>query len=347
MAGNNLSQSSIDTTLTNLYSQQSELDQSVSLLPQGPPMTIGAEVQSMSQTTSSESSFEISGFSSIVTLNDDSDSEFVDPFNNVFYRVFPSEKSTDIHFYARPMFKMIISVLEKEFSTPGEDVTKFLLKTHINGQKCNINVNRIDYTIIVTGPGHVTWKEKSFRKMTVNMFKKFVDQTNVNMNQQEDINPSETSITDNSSSSSASPNMRVISNLVDKINSLQREITKLTSEVNKLVRQAAESVIVSNVTNDIQKEDDSIRVNEENQDPLRHETSDLAQPNHVQEPNEHTHYADNVVHTHLTSTPAPGPGHTPAPLQETPQPTRQQPARPRPGTRPARPMQPQPPKKYC
>ena len=147
MEGNNLSQSSINTTMTNLFSQQSELDQSVSLLPQGPPMTNGPDDQSMSQTISSESSFELSGFSSMnMTSNDYNDSEFVDPFNNVFYRVFTSEKSTDIHFYARPMFRMIASVLEKEFCTPGEDVTKFLLKTHIDGQKCNINVNRVDYT---------------------------------------------------------------------------------------------------------------------------------------------------------------------------------------------------------
>ena len=285
MEGNNLSQNSINTTMTNVFSQQSELDQSVSLLPQGPPMTNGPDDQSMSQTISPESSFELSGFPSMnMTSNDYNDSEFVDPFNNVFYRVFTSEKSTGIHFYARPMFRMIASVLEKEFCTPGEDVTKFLLKTHIDGQKCNINVNRVDYTIVVTGPGHVTWKERSFRKMTVNLFKKFVDQTNLNlnMNQQEDINPAETVIHNNSNGSSVSPNMRFTSTLMDKINSLQREITKLTTEVNKLVSQAAESVIMSNVANVSQKEDNSLRVNGETQDPMRHETSDLDVLNQVQ-----------------------------------------------------------------
>ena len=125
------------------------------------------------------------------------------------------------------MFRMIVSVLEKKFTTPGEDVTKFLLKTHFDAQKCNITVNRVD--IIVTGPGHVAWKENRFRKMTVNMFKNVVDHTNLNMNQQEDINPPETAIHNDSNGSSLTPNMRVISTLVDKINSLQCEITKLTT----------------------------------------------------------------------------------------------------------------------
>ena len=139
--------------------------------------------------------------------------------------------------------------------------------------------------------------------------------------------------------------MRVISTLVDKINSLQHEITKLTTEVNKLVSQAAESVIVSNVANVRQKEDDSLRVNAETQDPMRHETSDLDVLNQVQDSNGHTHDTANVLPTQLTSTPAPGPGHMPIPLQETPQPTRPQPGRPRPGTRPAQPMPPQSAKK--
>ena len=91
------------------------------------------------------------------------------PFNNVFYRTIPSQKSTHIHFYARPLFNMVLSMLEKEFSTPGEDVNKFLLKTHIKGKKCHINVDRNDCTILATGPGHVNWKENHWQLKRADM----------------------------------------------------------------------------------------------------------------------------------------------------------------------------------
>ena len=62
---------------------------------------------------------------------------------------------------------------------------------------------------------------------------------------------------------------------------------------------------MSNVANVTQKEDDSIRVNAENQDPMRHETSDLDVLNQVQDSNGQTHDTAYVLPTQLTSTPAP------------------------------------------
>ena len=73
MAQNNQSLSSISSTLSNLFSQQSDLDKSMSLLPQGEPRT--HDGHSMSQTSSSESSFELTGFSSFMSSNDDNNSE--------------------------------------------------------------------------------------------------------------------------------------------------------------------------------------------------------------------------------------------------------------------------------
>lgn len=160
-------QSTIDISAET--SRQSELEMSASLLPQEETRT-GCQAAS----TSYESSFELSGFSCVLPSGNEYNSETDDPFNNVFYRIIPSEKSTHIHFYARPLFNMILSVLEKELSTPGDDVSKFLLKTHIDGKKCHIHVDRSDCTIAATGAGHTSWKEISFRKMAMNMFNKFL-----------------------------------------------------------------------------------------------------------------------------------------------------------------------------
>ena len=121
---------------------------------------------------------------------------------------------------------MIISVLDKEFSTPGEDISKFLLKTHIDGQKCHINVNRADLTIVVTGTGHVNWKEKTFRKMSVNMFKQYEASVNLSVSQQN--NPTVMTGNDSVNHTSASQTTEVVTALMDKIHSLQCEVTKLT-----------------------------------------------------------------------------------------------------------------------
>ena len=138
----------------------------------------------------------------------DDNSEVDDPFNNVFYQIILSEKATHIYFYAQPLFNMIISVLEKEFNTPGDDVNRFLLKTHTDGKKCHIQVDKSDRTIVATGPGHVTWKENSYRKMSVNMFKKFVD--NSNMNNSADVNLSEAARQVSSAMASSSSILRNI-----------------------------------------------------------------------------------------------------------------------------------------
>ena len=103
MAENQL-QSSINTTLDT--SQQSGLQKSESLLPQGEPRNVRYDSQAAS--ISYESSFELSGFSCVVASGDDYNSEVDDPFNNVFYRIIPSEKATHIHFYAQPLFNMSI-----------------------------------------------------------------------------------------------------------------------------------------------------------------------------------------------------------------------------------------------
>lgn len=155
------------------YDESDLLDKSVSILPQKETrtQTPNSQVESLHD----ETSLEISGFTSAMPSGAQYSSESNDPFNSVFYRVLPSANKTHIHFYATPLFKTILSVLEKEFCIPGEDVNKFMLKTYIEGKRCQITVDRTDLSIVATGPGHVYWKERNFRKMTFNMFKEFVD----------------------------------------------------------------------------------------------------------------------------------------------------------------------------
>lgn len=303
---------------------------SQSLLPQGHTQD---RRNSHSESTCDESSLELSGFSNIMPSGSDYSSETGDPFNSVFYRVIPSEGSTHIHFYARPLFKTIMSVLEKEFRTPGDDVSKFLLKTHIQGKKCHIHVDRSDLTIVATGPGHVTWKENSFRKMTMNMYKKFVDKTNSFVNSQADTSVEYTASSSNhqvvntqaqmlglleTTSATDSPVLKNISMLMDMIHTLQGQVTKLTAEVNKLVIQASDplyqTVSETYISGNKEISDNAVAVDQSVPNTINHdETTDEIEPNRVLnhsftdeiEPNRvsnHSFTGDNVK---LTSTPRP------------------------------------------
>ena len=102
----NQHQNSLDFTFNT--SAQSELEKSGSLLPQVEP-----RIESQTVSTPYENSFELSGFSCVVSSVEDYNPEVNDPFNIVFYRTIPSQKSTHIHFYARPLFNMVLSMLEK------------------------------------------------------------------------------------------------------------------------------------------------------------------------------------------------------------------------------------------
>ena len=66
--------------------------------------------------TRDESSFEISGFSNIVSSGDNYSAEVTDPFINQY--ILPNysfwELNTNIYFYAKPLFNTIISVLDLE-----------------------------------------------------------------------------------------------------------------------------------------------------------------------------------------------------------------------------------------
>ena len=237
----------------NTTSNESDLaEKSSLLLPQGEIQNEKNENEEM--LTVEESSFEFSGYSSVTPSGGEYSSEIGDPFNSVFYRVIPSQNATHIHFFVEPIFKNILSVLEKEFHTPGEEIKKFLLKTHVDGHRCHIYVDRSDLTITATGPSHVSWKERIFRKMTLNMFKKFVDQTNASLttntvnsvtqlatgeidtsaHQKDSSLPHEIQGMNNTGNVDPSPQQSITA-LMDKIHSLQGEINVLRTEVNKLV----------------------------------------------------------------------------------------------------------------
>ncbi|MEW8548504.1 MAG: GDSL-type esterase/lipase family protein [Candidatus Thiodiazotropha sp.] len=212
----------------------------------------------------SDSSAMQSDFSGFV--NDESNRDVVDPFNGIFYHVMPAEDSTNILFYNKPLYNGILDVLSKEFKFPSPDKRKFIIKTHLSNNRCNISIDRDVMSISAAGPGHMLWKETTFKKLSENMFRCFVRDTNAVLNtssnstqdsqcndsgQQAEVaitpaeplqqtEPATTPLED-------SPIFRQISSLMDMIHTLQGQISTLTSKVNDLVTQAADQTFFKTV----------------------------------------------------------------------------------------------------
>lgn len=246
------------------HSDLTDTQQSVSLLPQRDNQQ-RQENGDYTVSISDVSQIEISGFTNDDTSGTDYISAVTDPFNSIFYHIIPSKNSSNIMFYTKPLFNSILSVLAKEFKMPGENSKMFTLKTHIYGKRCSIHIDRSDLTISATGPGHTSWRDNNFRKLTEHMFRRFVDETNSVLQTKLDektttlsttSSTNDTTVSDNEAEivqpqtlkqleavmPSDSPIMKNISMLMDMVHTLQGQVSKLTNEVNKLVNQATKSL---------------------------------------------------------------------------------------------------------
>ena len=197
---------------------------------------------------------EFPGFSQ----GDDSlDSDMKDPFNSIFYHVMPLKDSTNIIFYHRPLYEDTLRVLSKQYTSfPSANAEKCRIKTHVDGLQCYLRIDRSVMSLSASGPGHISWKEKHFKRLSENIYRSFVHRTNSMLSVNTDLvvindslSASQVSTQPNKSGllpcntgatvSHDSPVMKQISTLMDMINSLQGQISELTNQVNELVSQAA------------------------------------------------------------------------------------------------------------
>ena len=104
------------------------------------------------------------------------DENVTDPFQGIFYHIMPLQDSIFL-FYNKPLFNTILTVLSKQFKCPPEETKKFSVKTHVDSKKCNLSIDKDVMSICANGPRHVSWKEKSFKKLAENLFISFVKET--------------------------------------------------------------------------------------------------------------------------------------------------------------------------
>ena len=211
---------------------------------------------------------------------DDTETNVKDPFQGIFYHAMPLQDSTNIMFYNKPMFNNILVVLSKQFEFPQEATKKFSVKTHVDSKSCKISVNREVTSLCVSGPGHISWMEKVFRRLAENLFRTFVKETSTLLNtstdsqdrssvttSQKSTHPNESLMISTTQAPEEgrpvepeeqqpdkiytqlqdSPILRQVSAIMDMISTLQGQITTLTTQVNKLVEQAASESLYQTV----------------------------------------------------------------------------------------------------
>lgn len=233
-----------------------------------------------------------------------SESDMKDPFNSIFYHVMPLKDSTNIIFYNKVVYNNVLSVLSKEFNFPSKDAKKFHIKTHVDGKRCSIQIDREVMSMCASGPGHTFWKENNFKKLSENMYRCFIRETNsvLNTHLQEQHNQSLSVsqqsglitlnttdeagdespgavLTQQPPETSAGPQdsqvIRKITILMDMIKILQGQITSLTSQVNDLVSQAVYRTVDETHTTDSSRETVIHTVNESE---ISQQSDDTTQP---------------------------------------------------------------------
>ena len=213
-------------------------------------------------------------FPGFATADTESDDNVSDPFQGIFYHIMSLQDSTNILFYNQAIFDSIMTVLSKQFRFPSEETKKFQLKTYVDQRKCTLSIDKTVMSLCASGHGHMSWKEKVFRKLGENLFRTFVKENNsllntnmvnetVSENQDSTQNQKDNEVLINATVEEPenepptgptaqqseqvinfthlqdSPVIRQISSLMDMISALQGKITTLSRQVNNLVQQVA------------------------------------------------------------------------------------------------------------
>lgn len=213
----------------------------------------------------------------------DMELELTDPFEGIFYHIMPSEDSTTILFYNKPLFCNLMTVLSKQFKFPSTETQTFTIKMHVNKKACFLYIDKRILSIRASRPGHLQWKDSNFKKLAENMYKSFVRDTNSVLNSSNrtdtqdnqslsaspvstqvdeggnnytertaDMEPSPVPVLeksgqkDNTSLQNA-PVIHHITALMDMIHKLQNQITNFTQKVNHLIEKVANESLYTTV----------------------------------------------------------------------------------------------------
>ena len=67
-------------------------------------------------------------------------------------------------------------------SQVSEEVQTFTVKTHVNKAQCFLYIDKRIMTIRASGPGHMPWRENNFKRLSANLYRTFIKETDSVLN---------------------------------------------------------------------------------------------------------------------------------------------------------------------
>ncbi|MCG8095216.1 MAG: hypothetical protein JAZ17_16625, partial [Candidatus Thiodiazotropha endolucinida] len=117
-----------------------------------------------------------------------SDNQIEDQFEGVLYNTYITSCMTKLKFISCVFFNCFDNKLKADFSLAGENNPIATCYTHVQGLKCEMQIDRDSNTIKVTGVGHRLWRKTYFPKVALSLFKRYVQEADSQLGGEELIN---------------------------------------------------------------------------------------------------------------------------------------------------------------
>ena len=164
-----------------------------------------------------------------------------DRFNGIFYNVHHGDNRVTIMFSTWELFTRFMSSFRKEFAEHKSTYT-----THVQGQKCYINIHKSENGLTVTGPGYRIWRETTFIRLATNLYRQYETDTNKHLVENRHSNVSAASQSSTPNSSRSRPGSEIPLSPVVAENASARKlesISEMQSDIKSQVSSLMELVI--------------------------------------------------------------------------------------------------------
>ena len=100
----------------------------------------------------------------------------IDNFNGILYHVIPTYNQINILFSTKGLYSQFVDSLDKELHSRSPNKESPVYQTHLQGKRCIITCKKSESSIVVTGPGNSIWRETTFIRLSIRLFKIFASE---------------------------------------------------------------------------------------------------------------------------------------------------------------------------
>ena len=121
---------------------------------------------------SDQSENEFSGFSSpeIQASPLYQENKVTDNLDGILYNLSVTKNKVEVMFISSELFNNFMEALEKEITPKFNSSGNVTYSAHVQGKKCFINIQKNKLAIVLMGPGHILWRDSTFRRLTESIY---------------------------------------------------------------------------------------------------------------------------------------------------------------------------------